>query len=125
MITVRDLLKFKRSIDVVDNYDARCDIPFDGLIGLTPKAEKDFAIALNLPWMFGGSETAIVRCKTAKEADNVTKLFESIAGFCSDEEWDAWFYEYEFLCDTCGYEGSECPYPQEKHCELYVPIKEA
>lgn len=25
----------------------------------------------------------------------------------------------EFLCDRCGYEGSNCPFPQENHCELF------
>ena len=27
------------------------------------------------------------------------------------------------LCDSCTYDGDECPYPQEKHCELYRPVR--
>ena len=30
----------------------------------------------------------------------------------------------EWLCDRCGYEGSECEYPQENHCEYFVERKE-
>lgn len=28
--------------------------------------------------------------------------------------------EKKWLCDECGYTGSDCPYPQENHCELFV-----
>lgn len=27
------------------------------------------------------------------------------------------------LCDRCGYEGSDCPFPQEKHCEMFEERK--
>lgn len=26
----------------------------------------------------------------------------------------------EWLCDRCGYEGEECPWPQENHCEYFI-----
>jgi len=26
----------------------------------------------------------------------------------------------KWLCDDCTYSGSDCPYPQENHCEYYT-----
>lgn len=36
------------------------------------------------------------------------------------EDYELDFIGKVFLCESCGYEGSNCPYPQEEHCEKYV-----
>lgn len=27
----------------------------------------------------------------------------------------------KYICEVCGYEHDDCPYPQENHCEFFSP----
>lgn len=101
--TVRDLLKYDMDyhpdLDVVDDVtggEELC-VGFYGPCELTEEGEKEFALALDLPIDVDvENAVAIVYCKGGdweKKVENVSKLFYSFAGQCSEENWNRWFQE--------------------------------
>lgn len=78
-------------IDVYDDYDERCGCAYCPPTCLTELGEARFARALNLDCVVHDGVCS-VECPTAKDASAVAELFEAIAGYCSSEDWDAWFY---------------------------------
>lgn len=99
-LTVRGLLKMGESedfedIDVCDDYDERCYIAFCGGYKLTEEGEQEFADALDIeviPCGAGGF-TWTLRCDTGKQARACERLFNSLAGYCGDSDFDRWFKE--------------------------------
>ena len=99
-LTVRGLLKMGEredfeDIDVCDDYDERCYIAFCGGYRLTEAGEQEFADALDIeviPCGAGGF-TWTLRCDTGKQARACERLFNSLAGFCGESDFDRWFEE--------------------------------
>ena len=102
MMTVRDLFgKYDDlSIDVCDDYDERCYIAFESGYRLTKAGAEHFGRdVLDIeviphydhrgeylrPWT--------LHCETAKQAQACKELFFSLAGFCSEKDFDLWFQE--------------------------------
>ena len=86
-----DLLEV--SVDVCDDYDERCYIGFDSGYELTEAGMARFADALDCP-IYGINGFAVtIHCPTAKEAEACRQLFFSVAGFCSEKNFDKWFKE--------------------------------
>ena len=96
-LTVRGLLKMGEfeDIDVCDDYDERCYIAFCGGYRLTDEGEQEFADALDIeviPCGAGGF-TWTLHCDTGKQARACERLFNSLAGFCGESDFDRWFKE--------------------------------
>lgn len=90
---VRELLNMDVCIDVADDYDERLWIAFDGAISLTEIGMDVFREALDLKVKLTTSSDALILCKNAKEAEVAKELFESLAGYCTEDEWELWFEE--------------------------------
>lgn len=89
---VKDLLEVEDvSMDVYDNYDERCGIAYESGFKLTDAGREYFMAALYLPIKMIRDGTIIVDCARAVEAAWCSKLFCSIAGYCSEKDFDKWF----------------------------------
>lgn len=90
---VRDLLAMDVCVDVADDYDERLWIAFDGAVSLTEIGGDVFKEALDLEVKLTTPSDALVICRNAREAETVKELFESLAGYCTEDEWELWFEE--------------------------------
>ena len=95
MLTVKDLFDIENmSIDIVDDYDERCYVAFDYGFKLTEAGEEEFSDALDLvvnpSWDMG---TWCVHCENARDANAAMRLFNAIAGYCGERDFDRWFKE--------------------------------
>lgn len=84
-------------IDIYDDYDERCAIAWCGEL-LTEKGLEHFDEVLDLPIAnidlnensFYGKHIT-VNCVGATEARALKDLMESMAGYCTEDEWEEWF----------------------------------
>ncbi len=92
--------KFTGTIDVYDNYVEELAIAYCGE-KLTNAGKEHFAEALELPIDHFDTEVVVIAVdekgldeKTVEHRLEIAKdLFESMAGCCSETEWDEWFVE--------------------------------
>ena len=96
---VKDFIKIEQDIDVFDNVCEELAIAFCGAIKLTKEGKKKFADVLEYDIDVRKSflaDIAVIdidyddwkdRLKKAKE------FFYSVAGYCSEENYDKWFIE--------------------------------
>ena len=96
--TVREFLKEEIDIDVVDDIEDSLWIAFCGPMELTEEGEKYFADVLDLDvFPYWQGDRAVVRLEGHKDwkrlLRKVKELFESLAGYCSEDDWDRWFKE--------------------------------
>ena len=92
-MTVRDLLAIDEvSTDVCDDYDERCYIAYESGYELTDAGRARFADALDIP-ITAITDFVGLHCESGKEAQACKELFESMAGLCTCDEFDAWFIE--------------------------------
>lgn len=96
---VKDFIKIEQDIDVFDNVCEELAIAFCGAIKLTKEGKKKFADVLEYDIDVRKSflaDVAVIdidyddwkdRLKKAKE------FFYSVAGYCSEENYDKWFVE--------------------------------
>ena len=91
---VKDLIDMLYvSVDVCDDYDERCYIGYESGYDLTDAGKRRFAGALDVP-IYGINGFAVtIHCPTEKEAQACKELFYSIAGYCSEKNFDKWFRE--------------------------------
>lgn len=90
-MTVRELFSTFVSIDVMDDYDERCYIGFDGgTVALTNAGAEKFERALNLNATLY-TDMAVIHCESGKDAQSAKELFDSLAGFCAEEDYNTWF----------------------------------
>ena len=93
--TIRELLSMEIDIDVADDYDERLMIAFCGPVTLTREGTQKFGELLDWEVDIEMSDTfgnwAVVHCDTGKQASKAQKLFESMAGYCADSDYDKWF----------------------------------
>lgn len=90
---VKDLLAMEICVDVADDYDERLWIAFDGTCSLTEIGMDVFGEALDLEVKLTTPSDALIICRNAKEAEAAKELFESLAGYCAEDEWELWFEE--------------------------------
>lgn len=93
---VKDLIREKIDIDVIDDYDARCWIAKCGAYKMTDAGEQMFHKALDIKVnieQVGTQKVAVLHCETAKEANECKVFFLSLAGYCAAEDYDRWFVE--------------------------------
>lgn len=99
---VRDFIKvFDGDIDVYDNYTEELGIAYCGKIQLTPEGKKKFQKALNLPVESLNTERMIVDVSGKDLSDEecnarlqiAKELFEGMAGYCADKDYNKWFIE--------------------------------
>lgn len=97
-MTVRDLLKMKTCVDVVDDVTEELYIAFDGPQKLTPEGKKKFALALDLEaepsqdpnlWIIHVDSDDERTWKRRLRA--ASALFEGMAGYCTVNEYERWF----------------------------------
>lgn len=96
---VKDFIKIEQDVDVFDNVCEELAIAFCGAIKLTKEGKKKFADVLEYDIDVRKSflaDVAVIdidyddwkdRLKKAKE------FFYSVAGYCSEENYDKWFIE--------------------------------
>lgn len=92
-MTVLNLLRQPRELEIRNNYDERSVTFYEGGVAMKRKGVEKFQNALQLRWWFFGSDVVIVECRTRADADELVELIESIEGDCYEEEWNAWFKE--------------------------------
>lgn len=94
MTTIRELLKTQICIDVYDNLTEKLGIAFCGPIELTEEGMKKFGDLLDYKVNLNKRkdwEWAVVEVSTEKEVNRLCELFESLAGYCSESDYDKWF----------------------------------
>ncbi len=90
--------KFTGTIDVYDNYVEELAIAYCGE-KLTEAGKERFAEALELPVEHFDTDILVIEVdikgldeKTVEHRLEIAKdLFTSIAGYCSESEWEMWF----------------------------------
>ena len=101
-ITVRELLAMDIDVDVCDDVDESLYIAFVGPVQLTPAGELEFAGALELEVELPPEDNdycypACVHVDHPEEniwrrnLRTARDLFESLAGYCAEEDFDKWF----------------------------------
>ena len=92
MIRVRDLLdQHLGCVDVVDNYTEELHIAFDMPAKLTEEGLKQFSDVLDLRVELYPDICFIDVEDSQEKLDKASKFFWSIAGYCSQSDWDKWF----------------------------------
>lgn len=93
--TLKQFLSSDFDIDVYDDYDERLGIAFCGPTFLTEQGEQEFGHLMDktieVHFIPNYADYAVVHCDTGREASQFKKLFDSLAGLCSEEDWDRWF----------------------------------
>ena len=93
-MTVRDLLIIDDvDVDVCDDYDERCYIAYCGGYNLTDEGVKEFADALDIEATGFCGGFATLHCECGEQAEACKELFNSLAGYCSADDFDKWFVE--------------------------------
>lgn len=91
---VSDLLKMDVDIDVVDDLCEELYIAFCGPMELTECGVKEFGEVLNYEVTID-DDIAVIHIDCDDELRMAKELFDSLAGYCSCEDYDAWFREVE------------------------------
>jgi len=104
-MSVRDFIKLSEDIDVYDNYTGELGIAFCGPMLLTEEGEKefgkilDFEIEITRDYHYGDVAIIDVDSPDEKTREKNLKLairfFNSLAGYCDDEDYEKWFIEGE------------------------------
>ena len=93
-MTVRDLLEIDDiDVDVCDDYDERCYIAYCGGYNLTDEGVKEFGDALDIPITGFRGGIVTLHCEYGEQAQACKALFESLAGYCEESDFDKWFTE--------------------------------
>ena len=99
---VKDILEQEICIDVYDNVCEELGIAFDGPMELTEVGREKFAEVLeyDVQLHYNGADTVAIVDVDDKDDDEFERklaaakeLFESMAGFCTVDEWKLWFKE--------------------------------
>lgn len=69
------------------------DICVDVACSLTEIGMDVFKEALDLEVKLTTPSDVLILCKDSKEAEIARELFESLAGYCTENEWELWFEE--------------------------------
>lgn len=97
---VKDLLEMEISVDVYDNVCEELAIAFEGPMELTEAGLKKFAEVLEYDVTFSNSRNIINAIVDVDDEDEdeferklakAKELFESMAGWCTVDEWKEWF----------------------------------
>lgn len=93
---VKDLIREKIDIDVIDDYDGRCWIAKCGAYKLTDAGEQMFHRVLDVEvkiGQVGAQQIAVLHTETEREANECKEFFLSLAGYCAADDYDRWFVE--------------------------------
>lgn len=108
-MTIREMLThLDFDVDVEDDYATDFCIAFCPPTCLTDEGEKKFADILDLSTdIYPQYSSAVVRINGRDDCDKLHNYLEDffydLAGYCSDEDWNKWFYypdEDEFPDDV-------------------------
>ena len=92
-MTVREFMAMDVDIDVYDDYDESLGIAYCGPMALTDEGEKEFGRVMDLEVTIP-YDVAIVHVNDDEELlDIAVRLFCSLAGYCTADEYDRWFKE--------------------------------
>ena len=99
-IKVRELLKQEIDIDVYDDYTEELGIAFCGPMKLTKEGQEYFKDVLDydiIVYTNNDLQEAVVQVGDYDDAedrfDKACELFNSMAGYCSDTNYNKWFKE--------------------------------
>ena len=99
---VKDLLQMDIDIDVYDDVCEELGIAFCGSVELTNDGKEHFAEPLEYEVKLhnNGADIVAIVCIDDKDDDvwerrleKAKELFESLAGFCSCDDYEKWFKE--------------------------------
>lgn len=99
-ITIRGLLAMNIDIDVYDDDSDGIGIAFCGPVGLTDEGRKEWSDILDYKVSFVdetiAGDIAVVKIPDDvdydEKLDRCSEFFGALAGYCSQEDWDKWFY---------------------------------
>ena len=97
---VKDLLKLDIDIDVYDDICDELEIAFVGPAQLTDEGYAEFKDVLEAEVLMNEIDGyCVVICDDVpewhKKLKLVTRLFHSLAGYCSEKDYDRWFKDVE------------------------------
>lgn len=98
--TIRGLLRMNIDIDVYDDDSDGIGIAFCGPVGLTDEGRKEWRDILYYKVSFIdetiAGDIAVVKIPDDvdydEKLDRCSEFFGALAGYCSQEDWDKWFY---------------------------------
>lgn len=93
---IREFLTRDVDIDVYDDYDEELGIAFCGPMFLTEEGKKEFGDLLDKEIEIFWSENyshALVHAENDREVRKWCELFESLAGYCAEDDYEKWFRE--------------------------------
>ena len=98
--TIRGLLAMNIDIDVYDDDSDGIGIAFCGPVGLTDEGRKEWRDILYYKVSFVdetiAGDIAVVKIPDDvdydEKLDRCSEFFGALAGYCSQEDWDKWFY---------------------------------
>ena len=94
--TIRELLKVEIDIDVYDSLTEELGIAFCGPIQLTEAGIEKFGDLLDFRVEITKNKyvfQALVDAQNTKEVRRLCELFESMAGYCSESDYNKWFQD--------------------------------
>lgn len=101
-MTIKDFLKEETDIDVIDDYSDDLWIAYCGPMELTPAGVKRYAKVLDLPVKYRDGWGGMVACVLLNDQEDCERLervcidlFESLAGYCTEKQYRAWFREVD------------------------------
>lgn len=101
--TIRGLLRMNIDIDVYDDDSDGIGIAFCGPVGLTDEGKKEWEDILDYKVSFVDGticgDIAVVKIPDDVDYDEMldrcSDFFGALAGYCSQSDWDEWFYWLE------------------------------
>ena len=98
--TIRGLLRMNIDIDVYDDDSDGIGIAFCGPVGLTDEGRKEWRDILYYKVSFVdetiAGDIAVVKIPDDvdydEKLDRCSEFFGALAGYCSQEDWEKWFY---------------------------------
>lgn len=102
-MTIRDLLAMNIDIDVYDADTDGIGIAYCGPTGLTAAGAEYFKDVLDYEVEFVdgtyAGDIAVVKIPDDvdydEKLDRCSEFFGALAGYCSQDDWDKWFYWLE------------------------------
>lgn len=92
-LTVKELMTKEIDIDVCDDFDERIYIAFCGPIDLTEAGYKMFGDVLETKVEIYPYFAVLCVNDDIIKLNKLSKLFSSMAGYCSVNEYNEWFKE--------------------------------
>lgn len=87
---IKDILDQPIDIDVCDNFDESCYMAFCGPVTLTEAGRDWWSDVLEYEITLH-NDMIEIHTDNSFRTGRATKFFNSLAGYCSEKDWNTWF----------------------------------